>query len=450
MSKAIEIKWAMPDPPIAAKSWSPIASETPSIADNTLEAALDCPVGSLAYLRAAMKQNLSRYQGWDVEDEAGLWAASIYKRGVDTKHSKRTELKGSYDVYFADSITSLRDRLDEQAFYIVDQAVYQAWPQFPWPQNLFAVAASESSKTLATVAQILTAAKASKCKTWCAVGGGIACDMAAFAAALAGREIQLVPTTLLAMADACVGGKTGVNFFPYGKNQLGRFYFPSSVAASPMWLQTLPERHLLSGVAECLKHAYLVGNLPLSEKIVLASQASTAWSSILPDIVQIKANVISRDAAETGERATLNFGHTLAHSLEAIAHASAHEDHAILHGEAVALGIYFAALLSHRVRGMPQADLNLIARQLTASRCAMSRSTLERRLGRADLTSTAFIDRLLEAMRHDKKASGNAIRFVTLEKIGKPFANAGQYSEPITESLVASLWSECVDSLTEV
>ena len=175
------------------------------------------------------------------------------------------------------------------------------------------------------------------------VGGGVVTDTAGFAAAVYHRGVRVVhvPTTLLGQVDAAIGGKTGVNL-PEGKNLVGAFWQPSAVLCDTEVLATLPPREYTSGLGEMAKYHFLTGTdmagLPLDERVA--------------ECVRIKAELVVRDATEHGERALLNYGHTLAHALETAG------DYDLRHGEAVAIGLVFAACLA---RGLERIDDDRVA-----------------------------------------------------------------------------------------
>jgi 5-deoxy-5-amino-3-dehydroquinate synthase len=176
-----------------------------------------------------------------------------------------------------------------------------------------------------------------------AVGGGVVTDTAGFAAAVYHRGVPVVhvPTTLLGQVDAAVGGKTGVNL-PEGKNLVGAFWQPAAVLCDTEVLATLPPREYASGLGEMAKYHFLtgveLGDLPLDERVA--------------ECVRIKADLVVKDTTEKGERALLNYGHTLAHALEIAG------DHDLRHGEAVAVGLVFAAELAH---GLERIDAGRVA-----------------------------------------------------------------------------------------
>ncbi|MCB1004523.1 MAG: 3-dehydroquinate synthase [Acidimicrobiales bacterium] len=203
--------------------------------------------------------------------------------------------------------------------------------------RVFTIGDGEPAKRLATVEDL--------CRRWAqwgmtrrdvvvAVGGGVVTDTAGFAAAVYHRGIAVVhvPTTLLGQVDAAIGGKTGVNL-PEGKNLVGAFWQPAAVLCDTEVLETLPPREYASGLGELAKYHFLtgddLGDLPLDERVARC--------------VAIKAAIVAEDEREGGRRALLNYGHTLAHALEIAGH------HDLRHGEAVALGLIFAARLARRL-----------------------------------------------------------------------------------------------------
>ena len=205
------------------------------------------------------------------------------------------------------------------------------------PVTAATIGPGESAKTMATVEAL--------CRTWSqagltrgdvviGVGGGVVTDVAGFAAAVYHRGVAVVhvATTLLGMVDAAIGGKTGVNL-PEGKNLVGAFWQPRGVVCDLDALVTLPPRELRSGHGELAKYHFLSSHdldaLDLEERVATA--------------VRIKADVVAEDEQEAGRRAVLNYGHTLAHALET---SGGHE---LRHGEAVAIGLVYAALLARRL-----------------------------------------------------------------------------------------------------
>ena len=210
-----------------------------------------------------------------------------------------------------------------------------------------------------------------------AVGGGVVTDTAGFAAAVYHRGVPVVhvPTTLLGQVDAAIGGKTGVNL-PEGKNLVGAFWQPAAVLCDTEVLATLPPREYASGLGEMAKYHFLTGvelaDLPLAERVA--------------ECVRIKADLVVKDATEKGERALLNYGHTMAHALEIAG------EHDLRHGEAVAVGLVFAAELA---RGLERIDDDRVADHRRVVEGYGLPTTVD-----GDLDPAA----LVELMRRDKKA----------------------------------------------
>jgi 3-dehydroquinate synthase len=238
-----------------------------------------------------------------------------------------------------------------------------------------------------------------------ALGGGVAGDLAGFVAATYLRGIALVqtPTTLLAMVDASVGGKTGVDT-RHGKNLVGAFHPPRAVLADPRVLQTLPEREYLGGLAEAVKHGLIADEAYFGwmerETPRLAARDEATLAHLVRRSVEIKAAVVSEDERENGKRAVLNAGHTVAHALEQAS------DYRIPHGEAVALGLVAECTL---------AESEGVARAGTRARV----SSLLQRLGLpVRLTTPLPTDAVLLAMQRDKKNRMARIHFALPSAIG--------------------------------
>lgn len=238
------------------------------------------------------------------------------------------------------------------------------------------------------------------------LGGGVVSDLGGFAAATFKRGIRYIniPTTSIGMVDAAIGGKTGINFQKV-KNQLGAFCFPAAVFIMPLFLETLPERHLKSGVAELIKASLLSGNTfwekvrsgPCDEKNKLAE--------LIFDAVSFKCKIVGEDPYDQGLRRILNFGHTIGHALESFYNGAGPTE--ILHGEAVAAGIICESFLSFHYNGLTKAMLNDIS------------STLTRYFDFKPVEESYYFD-LIKIMDHDKKRKVEKISFSLLESIGKP------------------------------
>jgi 3-dehydroquinate synthase len=266
----------------------------------------------------------------------------------------------------------------------------------------------ECAKTLATVERLYRSfleAGLDRKGAVLAVGGGVVGDVAGFAAAtwMRGTAIVHVPTTLLAMVDSAIGGKTGVDF--EGKNLVGAFHQPSGVFASLEALASLPAREVRSGLGEVLKSAILAGEELFSrierDAASLAAVDLDVLEPVVLGCVALKAGIVARDEREDGERALLNLGHTLGHALEALEGFSSN----LLHGEAVAIGIHFAFRLARRLGLAPESELSRV--RACAARLGLS---VARRFDPA---------RALELMKKDKKARAGELRLVLPHAIGR-------------------------------
>ncbi|MCA9520768.1 MAG: 3-dehydroquinate synthase, partial [Myxococcales bacterium] len=275
--------------------------------------------------------------------------------------------------------------------------------------KLEVVPAGEASKSLRVVEELLDALiawKADRKTPLVAFGGGVVGDLAGFVAATLFRGVPLmqVPTTLLAQVDSSIGGKTGVNH-RLGKNLIGAFYQPRVVYVDPSFLETLPEREYLAGLAEVVKYGAIADDalFRLLEREVeaIVRKDPEILATIIRESVAIKADVVSRDEKEGGLRAILNYGHTLGHAIEAGAGYGT-----LLHGEAVALGIVWVNDLAAEVGGSALGEDAVRIRDLLA------------RL-RLPVDYAPYQDPELVALAsHDKKTRGRAIELVLLERIG--------------------------------
>ncbi len=239
-----------------------------------------------------------------------------------------------------------------------------------------------------------------------AFGGGVVTDIAGLAASLYHRGLPLlhIPTTLIAQADAAIGGKTGINYVG-SKNQIGTFYPPKLVLVDPLYLRTLPQRELLSGLAEVLKYA-LIGNLELWDKVTkqldrLTRSMNAGYEPLIFDAIKEKLRYVEADEFEhaDGMRALLNFGHTFGHALEAATNFEA-----LLHGEAVLHGMRAAAWLSSQLG-------YLSTEQWTEIESTLAKIPIRR-------TIETNTERVLTAFQRDKKGMN---RVILLRSIGEAF-----------------------------
>ncbi len=280
------------------------------------------------------------------------------------------------------------------------------------PAGEVAVPPGEGSKSPAGLEQVwraLHAAGLDRDGVVVALGGGVTGDLAGFAAATWLRGVRVVhaPTTLLAMVDSAIGGKTGLDLD--GKNLVGAFHAPSGVVADLAWLATLPARERRCGLAEAWKTAALAGEAQVERLEALAGRPGdeAALLAVVLDCARHKAGVVARDEREAGERASLNLGHTLAHALEAWTIGSpGASPGGLLHGEAVAIGVAFALRLARATgRLAPEVEARLLA--------------LGRALG-LDLAAPAgaTLEGLRPWLARDKKARAGAARWVLPTGLG--------------------------------
>jgi 3-dehydroquinate synthase len=275
--------------------------------------------------------------------------------------------------------------------------------------------ATEEAKAMPAVErlwQVMLAAGLQRSDAVVALGGGIVGDTAGFAAAtfLRGVHLVMAPTTLLSMVDASIGGKTGVNMpLPgggLGKNLVGAFHQPAAVVSDPQVLSTLDPRDFRCGLAECVKHALLADPELLAwierNAAALMAREREPLEHLVDRSSRIKAEVVSRDEFERGERAHLNLGHTFGHALESLLHRD------LRHGEAVSLGLVAATEASRVAGWWPQADPAALARTLVALGLPVR---VPKAVQRADL---------IRAMGFDKKAESGRQRLVLLRGPGKP------------------------------
>ena len=264
----------------------------------------------------------------------------------------------------------------------------------------FVFEAGERSKNIATTAEFLdfmAEHDLTRGDAVVALGGGVTGDMGGFAASIYQRGIKFmqIPTTVLAAVDSSVGGKTGVDT-KYGKNLTGTFWQPSLVLCDTDTFEELSEDEILCGYAEVIKSAAIRG--PRIFRDLEEGKFRTAMPDIIARCVNIKSDVVAEDERESGVRRILNFGHTMAHSIEL------KSDYGMSHGKAVAIGM-------------------LMVTKASESRGMTEKGTYDRLYGlirrEGYQTETEIpLEELCEAARHDKKTSGDSIRLVYLEKIG--------------------------------
>lgn len=300
--------------------------------------------------------------------------------------------------------------------------VLQSLADAGFQATLITVPAGEKSKSLSQAGEIcdaMIAAGLDRKAFVVALGGGVIGDLAGFVAAIYYRGVPYVqvPTTIIAQVDSSVGGKTGVNA-PGGKNLIGSFHQPRMVLADVETLRTLPAREFNEGFAEVIKHA-IIRDADLFEKMGHMDRDNLA--PLIARNVEIKARIVAADEYETtGERALLNFGHTIGHGIEAAAGYGRY-----LHGEAISLGIVAANVISMRQAGLSASDHEKIL-------ALLRKFELPTRLP-ADVPT----DAILSALKKDKKFSQGKIRFVVTPGIGSAFISDKVTLEDITNTIEA-------------
>lgn len=297
---------------------------------------------------------------------------------------------------------------------------------------LITIPAGEAQKNRETKASIenqMLEAQCGRDTVLIAVGGGVVSDIAGFVASTYCRGIPsiYVPTTLLAMVDAAIGGKTGVNT-PEGKNLIGSFHQPRYVFCDPNTLSSLPHDEIANGMVESLKHALIKNptffdeiNTLLDNHSDLRSVPSEQWASFIATSCQIKCDIISLDEKEQGgARQLLNFGHTVGHAIEQELH------YKISHGQAVLIGMRIASDLSYQLGHLSNHDLSLI------------KATLEKiQYHHCATLQPEQIPQLLDYMQLDKKSINKEAHFVILKTMGDAYCHNNRYSFPVQIDVIS-------------
>ena len=297
------------------------------------------------------------------------------------------------------------------------------------------IPAGEQHKTReqwAAITDVLLANNCGRDTTIVALGGGVIGDLAGFVAAtyMRGVPVVQIPTTLLAMVDASVGGKTAVDT-PAGKNLVGAFHPPAIVVIDPATLASLPHRELRAGLAEVIKHGVIADETEFQAlqdivpALLSANPPQAALESLIERSVRIKATIVAADERELGLRKVLNFGHTIGHGLEAAS------EYALLHGEAIAMGMVAEARLAERAG---------VADTGTAK-------AIEDAVIRAGLPTRGFpthiaMDRVLHVMRSDKKQRRGVLEYSLPKRIGEMAGEDSAWGIPIPDELTMEAISE--------
>ncbi len=291
--------------------------------------------------------------------------------------------------------------------------------------DLIQFPAGESSKTIDTILKIvdqLLALGVDRKSGLIALGGGIVGDVTGFVASIYMRSLPYVQmaTSLLAMVDASIGGKTGVDFGS-GKNLLGTFYQPKAVFIDIDFIQTLPQKEFRTGLSEIIKYGIIddaeLFHLLEKEGARISPDNTDLMERLISRSDRIKKGIVEIDETEHGLRRILNFGHTLGHAIES------ESDYRVTHGEAVAIGMAAAARISEKMKYLSAAERIRIETIIEAAGLPVR------------VPAGLTLEGILSRIKLDKKKEGDKVPFVLIKKIGVPFINGGVPAPMIRETL---------------
>ncbi|MDZ7806531.1 MAG: 3-dehydroquinate synthase [Gracilimonas sp.] len=333
-----------------------------------------------------------------------------------------TSTASNYDLYFGNDLRNgftefVKNYTSDKAFALVDAFVLEHHRKhFEAPLKeqfsdlkIFEIPRGEQAKSMRIyqkVMDFLLESSVGRGTPVFAIGGGVTGDLAGFVAATALRGVPLVhiPTTLLAMVDSSIGGKTGVNH-ETGKNLIGSFYQPDAVFADVKYLETLPQKEWVNGMSEILKYGMIHSPDIISQLKELTGNEfdmnGENWLDLIRQSAQIKVDIVSEDVLEAGKRAFLNFGHTYGHVLENLGNYKTYS-----HGQAVYAGMIGATYAS-----------NKLGSNIELSNLLEFRSLYDFDLHDISQDPTE----LVELMKHDKKVKDGTLRLVLLKDMGKPY-----------------------------
>ena len=317
--------------------------------------------------------------------------------------------------------------LTQQAIFDLYEPVIATLKESGYKIDTIIVPADESAKNIRHAEDVWTKMVAMNCdrsSILLALGGGVVGDLGGFVAATYMRGISFiqVPTTLLAMIDSAIGGKTAVNLAA-GKNLVGAIYQPKAVLVDPVFLQTLPRRNVISSLAEAIKYGFIrdktiFDTMEARYDDLVSLNDPLLLSEIIAKSCNIKAQIVSNDQFENGERRLLNYGHTIGHAFETIQAYGG-----LYHGEAVLYGMKCANFISHK-KGL-----------ISDQQFERAQSLLHR----FDLPKLGPVpsDKVLEVVAHDKKNINGKLNFILIDDIGNGLVSTDVTPEDIVESLQA-------------
>ena len=312
-------------------------------------------------------------------------------------------------IYFDESFLNLHNYIQDSdldnLFFLIDANIYDLYiNSFNDLDNIVVIPPTEDSKSLSYASILiekLLALGANKSSYLIGIGGGITCDITGFIASIFMRGINFafIPTTLLAITDAALGGKNGVNFNKI-KNIVGTINEPNFIIIDLSFLKTLEKKECCNGFAEIIKHACVSSAKLFSflEKVDVEYKSEKFFSSILRKSISIKLDFVSKDIKDLGHRRILNFGHTFGHAIES--------KNNISHGQAISLGIILACNTSHKLGYLKKEKIQRINNLL-------AKFDLPTDISKVDRTE------LLSYVLKDKKTKRRNVNFIVLEDIGK-------------------------------
>jgi 3-dehydroquinate synthase len=353
--------------------------------------------------------------------------------------------KPCYDIVFSDSFAGLREELekpemgflsvcvvsDENVFPLYGAEIEAVFAALGVNCHHFILPAGEESKTLDNVRKLyafLIEKRLTRHDALVALGGGVVGDLCGFAAATYQRGIAFIqiPTTLLAQVDSSIGGKTGVDFDGY-KNMVGAFHMPRLVYINVKTLATLPARQYFSGFAEVMKHGLIKDAAYYEWLLENMDEICERGEAVLQEMIQqsclIKKLVVEKDPHEKGVRALLNFGHTIGHALEKASGFT------LLHGECVALGAVAEAFISWQKNYLTADEYYEIRDMFVPFNLPITVEGLDPQA-------------VLEYTKSDKKATGKAVNYVLLKKVGKAFVDSSVTDDEALRAVKELIWEE--------
>lgn len=335
-----------------------------------------------------------------------------------------------HDVHYINSPSQLPDFTGKKnLIWLTDENVaVHCLPHIPGdivnPTNTVIIPSGEENKSIDTSVRVfnkLVDWGADRDTTLISLGGGVITDIGGFVASTYKRGIRFIhiPTSLIGMADASIGGKTGVNLVGH-KNLIGTFSLPEKVIIFTPFLRSLPSAHILSGFAELLKTGLIKDEHLWLKLAQVNPDKHLDWEPLIKSSVDIKLNLIYADLYDKGARQALNFGHTIGHAIEGWGMSEGQQS--ISHGKAVAAGILTEAFLSHLKTGLSKESLKRIVRMIDKF---FPRITLQ----------DSVIPSLIRLMRNDKKNENSEVKFTLLKSIGQYITSVTCNEDEITEAL---------------